>query len=238
MLPTEMQCKEGDLCKLQNGSLSIYTETGRFDFAQPQHLHFTSDEDIREDESNIKEGDWKYCPAVDGWKESIQKHVYNSVIKGYKKIVASTDTSLNLPTIPEEWIRNVYIPANGKINEVELEIMETEYSQNHYAYPKDWEYELKLTEKNEVIIMNDFEEKIIHVCAAEAQEASKNEGFRVNKPSVRSLIDMANCVTEHVGFIAGQQAMVRMEQSKKYCIDFLEWLRNTNCVMYATHLWI
>jgi hypothetical protein len=87
-----------------------------------QHIYFTTDEEI-------KKGDWitdgiyvSYCNST-FWQQ-ILYFKQNSIVryKSYKKIVASTDPALGLPAIPTTWIRDVYVPSNGSIKEVSLQI--------------------------------------------------------------------------------------------------------------------
>ena len=92
--------------------------------------------------------------------------------------MASTDESLELPTISKEWISDVFIPTNGKLTEVELEIQEWNTVNNspitvNHLLKNRWElvkeeqpeppfddapihfYErLKLTANNEVCIVS------------------------------------------------------------------------------------
>jgi hypothetical protein len=81
--------------------------------AQYQHLHFITNEPI-------KKGEWYYST---GNNEAIRAVVndLNGTPRRDFKIVASTNASLGLPDIPAYWIKDVYIPVNGSIKEVELE---------------------------------------------------------------------------------------------------------------------
>lgn len=63
--------------------------------------------------------------------------------------IASTDPSLGLPAIPTTWIRDVYIPSNGSIKEVKLEL---EF--NHALKSMATESRIKLTPNNEVVIVD------------------------------------------------------------------------------------
>ena len=83
-----------------------------------QHLYITSDDEI-------KEGDY----STDGSKVYLNGETRVEILRrcdlDQRKITASTDTSLNLPLIPESFI-NAYIKAynEGKpITEVSIEVM-------------------------------------------------------------------------------------------------------------------
>ena len=41
---------------------------------------------------------------------------------GGKKVIASTDPSLGLPLISMDWVRNAYVPSQGSIKEIEIEM--------------------------------------------------------------------------------------------------------------------
>jgi len=80
-----------------------------------QHLYFTTDEPIQD-------GDW--CFAGMGYQLIKALNIYDFKFhyKNCIKIVASTDHSLGLPTIPITWIKDVYVPSNGSILDVVLEL--------------------------------------------------------------------------------------------------------------------
>ena len=81
--------------------------------AQNQHLHFVTDDPI-------EKYDWVTNTKVIVKYNSIDDIPTNS--GWYKKIIASTDPALRLPTIPLTWIRDVFVPSNDTINEVELKV--------------------------------------------------------------------------------------------------------------------
>jgi len=98
-----------------------------------QHLYFISNNDIKKSGKIPTKGTWCYR----WYDKSINNHV--GVIEKYREgleresiflneIVASTDPAIGLPTIPTTWIRDVYVPSNGSIKEVELEVGEAFYN--------------------------------------------------------------------------------------------------------------
>jgi len=117
--------------KDSNNSLPAVQEPPRegttdSNWKQANHLCFISDDKIGPDEFGIinhpenglaimqnhlvqtTEGDMR---AYDFWKAE-------------GKVIAITKTALGLPSIPQAWIRDVYVPANGKIEEVLLKTVE------------------------------------------------------------------------------------------------------------------
>lgn len=100
---------------------------------EPQHIYFVSATD------EIKENDLAFGER---WSKPIQ-NIYGpigSVIgskdyiaDNFKKIVATTDTSLNIPLIPEQFVKD-YVTAQGNIREVWIEIndiVRAEYSEEY-----------------------------------------------------------------------------------------------------------
>ena len=105
-----------------------------------QQLHFTLDEDV-------KRGDCEIGGNLERHNHYIRKCITEDDVNhhnemksirkksaengrpfpnqvNFLKIVASTDPSLGLSSIPQAWIRDEYIPANGKIEEVLLKTVE------------------------------------------------------------------------------------------------------------------
>lgn len=109
---------------------------------KPQRLYFTSDEEIT--------GTHQYV-----YSEDLGINKAYEILPGLKSsdklVIASTDPSLNLPSIPEEWIRNKYVPSNGKIDSVNL-AMEEIFDPIFDDEPL---YCLKLTDKNEICIIEE-----------------------------------------------------------------------------------
>ncbi len=85
----------------------------------PQHLYLISNQGI--DDQEVGTLVWN---SEDGsiYKTTVKSHKYKGQTDHTHTIVASTDTSLCLPYIQEEWIKNVYVPRNGKITEVMLQL--------------------------------------------------------------------------------------------------------------------
>jgi len=108
----------------------------------PQHLYFISNEEI-------KEGDWVYHYLNNELYQlfGIYK-LYPVKLEFIKKIVATTDPSLGLPAIQQSFLKK-YVTAQGKIDEVELEM--EEHPMNRATFAKN-NYILKLTKDNEVIV--------------------------------------------------------------------------------------
>lgn len=113
MLPV----KEGSIAidpkgEIQITGLNIPFGTG--DGWKAQHLYLVSDELIKED-------DYRYCS--DETYGGVWKFTKGQagLCSKCKKIETTTDKSLGLPSIPEEWIRDVYIPAQGNIDKVRIQ---------------------------------------------------------------------------------------------------------------------
>lgn len=134
----------------------------------PQHLYFLSYDMIKEDDwmmlndqhpqgrvrkcywialaSNelygLADDDSLYIDPKDaeGWGFCRRREV--------KKIISSTDPSLGLPSIPENWIRDAYVPSNGSVKQVILSMDTLE------SLPV--QYKLSLTLNNEVVIVDEF----------------------------------------------------------------------------------
>lgn len=79
------------------------------------------------------------------------------------QIIASTDPSLGLPSIPKSFIQQ-YVASNGKINKVSLTIKE--FPDSSFGNDRGNVYwKLKLTDKNEVVIV-EFRPKMTKDCQA------------------------------------------------------------------------
>ena len=126
-----------------------------------QHIYFTTDEPIQE-------GDWftntelsklykATCYISDNDIECEINDCY--VPKRYaRKIIASTDPALDLPDIPTTWIRDVYVPSNGSIKEVDLETFLWDYVNQDDGVVETTD-KLKLTDNNEVCIVSEIQKK-------------------------------------------------------------------------------
>ena len=148
MLPTE---NPSQIYKARTGGLGYYNEPKTYTVPdQGQYLYFTTDEPIQE-------GDW-YT-----WKDgTIRKSTRNNKPRpdcnGYK-VVASTDPALGLPAIPKTWIKDVFVPSNGSIKEVELETFLWDYVNQDDGVVETTD-KLKLTDNNEVCIVSEIQKKI------------------------------------------------------------------------------
>lgn len=130
---------------------NLHYNTGLHGHGQnPQHLYIVSDE-------KLNEGDWYIYNF---------SHLAQYKREGHKvlgitayKIIASTAFT-ELPSISQTWIRDTYVPSNGKINKVKLEIMQTGYWFDPMpdGPVKKIIYGPKLTPNNEVIIVSEHNE--------------------------------------------------------------------------------
>lgn len=116
----------------------------------PQHLYFTSEDDI-------KEGDWYIHPFEDKVEKTEWAHIVtlmNQLPKA-QKIIASTDPSLGLPAIPESFLKQ-YVESNGKIDKVQLQTccLYGGKCPSKGAYDKQHLCKIgfELTDNNEVIV--------------------------------------------------------------------------------------
>lgn len=127
-----------------------------------QHVYFT-------DDSEINGGD--IVSHFDGVKRLIGKYIKPSVAPSYKyddsncialsprtmavKVIASTDKELfrnyNIPLIPIKWIEEIYIPSNGSIKTVWIEM---EYLDNGWdeRVVENRLYKPKLSKDGQVVI--------------------------------------------------------------------------------------
>jgi hypothetical protein len=141
----------------------IYNDVGIFNTSawSSQHLYFTSNEVIKED-------DCVFCYSIHMNNPSHPPDRYINPIRKWnrgnctacKKIIASTDPSLGLPAIPELFLKK-YVAAGGKIDKVKLVTTLTSASYELYGefqrpdednIEETW-YKLKLTEANEVVVV-------------------------------------------------------------------------------------
>ena len=124
----------------------------------PQHLYFASDREI-------KEGDWmlhildktpiKYYP--DDYPTIKHASEYE-----YRKIEATTDSSMNIPLIPQSFIEK-YVESQGEIKEVMIEMEERWSSHNKEAVASDGGYYNKtVTESVSIIKLRKDNTVIVH----------------------------------------------------------------------------
>jgi hypothetical protein len=145
MLPT----KKSRLSN-RNGELSFADVGGSYTGNHnPQHLYFTSDEEI-------KEGDW-WISIANGIPPN-GPHNRKSMWVSNKKIVASTNLSLGLPAIPESFLKQ-YAAANGKIDKVKLSlecvVCFSDNGECKRAKECCEKLKLKLTITNEVVVVDE-----------------------------------------------------------------------------------
>ncbi len=112
MLPSNKSSKLGDLTIYSNKLVFLEIPWSSH---SSQYLYFTSDDQIKMD-------DWYLDDTNQVRKCVISDKDYWAVRQSYKKIVASTDTSLGIPAISEEWICTKYVPSNGSITDIKLQI--------------------------------------------------------------------------------------------------------------------
>lgn len=144
---------------------------------QPQHLYFTSNEEIKEGGFALN----KLAEKVDKVSSDMRRFEMSLHSPSWRMIVASTDPSLGLPSIPEEWIRTKYVPANGKIDKVLLEtqLYDRGAAGNRVIYSK-----LKLTDKNEVVIVDYKYESLLDSVLRDAE--LEDTAKKWNKPFIIS----------------------------------------------------
>lgn len=147
---TKLECRsvwQYDETKQLSDTVAVYTTLNGSFMDTPssfksQHVYLTTDEEI-------KEGDW--------FISNRDIHQYEGdkipeILKlGYRKIVATTDTSLNLPQIPQEFLKK-YCEADGKIEEVEIEYEEKQVFESAEDYDYGFGLKIKVDSNNCVII--------------------------------------------------------------------------------------
>lgn len=113
-------------------------------FHNPQHLYILSDEEI-------KEGDYVIDIYIDVLLGKMEKSDFPTFNKDLKKVISSTDKSLNLPELSVEFIKK-YCKLSG-IDEVLVEYVKkhTKLIDNEF-FIKDESYELKVVLDNTIVI--------------------------------------------------------------------------------------
>jgi hypothetical protein len=161
MLPT----KKSRLSN-RNGELSFADVGGSYTGNHnPQHLYFTSNEEIKE--GTLKVGEWVYnnlsgIGRVDSFnvdnKDLVIKYnnepfIVEEDYKNVQRIIASTDPSLSLPAIPESFLKQ-YVAANGNIDKVKLQRVDVNFDEHIIGSgsPKP-KYVLELTAANEIVVV-------------------------------------------------------------------------------------
>lgn len=97
---------------------------------KPQHLYFTSNEEIKEGDKFIWKSQMYGNTEIYTFKEDVGYGI--KIAEGYivnhsgncGKVIATTDKSLNLPLIPQSFIEE-YVKKNGEIKEVDIHNMDT-----------------------------------------------------------------------------------------------------------------
>lgn len=115
--------------------------------AKPQHLYLTINEDV-------KDGEW--C-IIDGndvvkWKYQKYRHYHDLT---YEKIIATTDKSLNEGTANIPQLSQVFIEdycKKGSVDEVLVEVEPVEFGRINGEIIYDWEYVLKINSKDNTVI--------------------------------------------------------------------------------------
>lgn len=131
----------------------------RLEEAACQHLYFTHirDENKPHPDDTPKMFDW-YIDDTNQVRECLITDAdYWATRKTYRKIIAASPnlklTSV-VPLIPSDWIRNKYVPSNGGINEVRLEVnYYTESGKNNIS--EQSVLKITLTANNEVVIVEE-----------------------------------------------------------------------------------
>ena len=123
----------------------------------PQELYITSDE-------KIKLNDW-YIDDVDQVRQNfIDDKEYWAVRKDYKKVISSTDKSLNLPQPSDSFIK-AYIEAYNSGNPITKVMVEYEEVVKDYHLYSDLEiYQEKIkVDKNNTITIRKIKEEDIRI---------------------------------------------------------------------------
>lgn len=240
MLPTKLSTKYGDMlkalkdvelttCKKGDIIFNPFTYTGKNDaeYWETQHLYFTTDEPIQK-------GDW-YHDNFMRRVEMCDDEDYSNQIKeedyDFSKIIASTDPTLCLPTIPTTWIKDVYVPSNGSIKKVELKMVEIDES----SFTPHC-FVLKLTPNNEVVIVDEPTLETLfpkEQCGdlsvdQELEDAALSYFMLHPLPNMQHKIENA--------FKAG--ANWQKQQSATDAIRFSRWISDNGYFAYTDNKWV
>ena len=156
MLPTQFSHVALVINKLSYSHNGFFTQDNG---ESPQYIYFTSDEEIKGGDHVILESNRVLLTTGANYHGNslyTKEREFDAYpLADCKKIVASTDTTLGLPTIPTEWIKT-YVIHNGSIKDVKIQTVAGDYdiaaksnSEGCAGYDKR---KLKLTPANEVII--------------------------------------------------------------------------------------
>lgn len=208
MLPrTDEHITHKDLLLSTTGTLTIQDfETGLYETKKPQELYITAN-------LPLQVGDWFNIDILGYEHNIIQFAADQKQMPIFRKIVASTDSSLNVPKIPFNWIRDVYVPSNGNIAEIILKIQEWRIIGDHsihedYIKKEGWvlakttkttmdeynvyRYErLGLTSDNEIIIADTLKPNIRHenIIKEIVSSVDPNLLYRNRKEYFESLVE-------------------------------------------------
>lgn len=143
--------------ELPQETKGLYPKGTMFSFdGVAQHLYFISEDEI--DDGPYMRMTGRKFVARRKCCDACKKYT-NDMKDIYKKVIASTDASLELPLIPQSFMQQ-YVAANGKIDKVQLML-------NHRLHGcvykdavehqevTDFNKTLKLTANNEVVVSHD-----------------------------------------------------------------------------------
>lgn len=132
--PAFVKWKDTILPYIAGGELRKLVHSG----AIPQHLYFTSNEEISTGDNYINIITMQPDKAGVCW--GLNPHL--------RKVVATTDKSLNLPLIPQSFIEE-YVKNKGEIKEVDI----TYYSEEPFTLSRDsdGEQEVIIEEKKQTL---------------------------------------------------------------------------------------
>jgi hypothetical protein len=198
------------------------------EYWHPQHLYFTSDEEIKEDDWVI----WGEKLDQLSKANAMDVNLNSSYSKGaFHKVIATTNPECNLPAIPESFLKQ-YVAANGKIDKVRLEtFVDFPYGSPHEV---DWNakypIKLKLTAANEVIALEAIQYLEVQTpaeCLKELECVGQDKELEeaANRLSLRVVAYMPNPVINQdakIGFIDGVKW--QKKQSVTEAIEFATWV--------------
>lgn len=109
-----------------------------------QHLYFISNDEIRNRDYVIMLDDFDHVfSTVQQYTAEPEQHIN----KNHRRVIATTDKSLNLPLIPESFVSK-YVEEQGNIKEVMIDM----YSCFSDDYSKDLTYQIDTRKDNTVIV--------------------------------------------------------------------------------------
>lgn len=137
LLPTE---KESNLYLFEKtNKLILSNHPNQKDEATSQHLYILSNK-------KIKEGDWGYDAFHGIFK------VTDNALKSTKKIIATTDKTLNLPSPTQDFIEK-YIKSYNEGNEITDVLVEYEKHYGSSNFEHDNYYAPKINQDNTITIL-------------------------------------------------------------------------------------